>query len=153
MIIIMLIADNLKNIRVNLNKTQQDMASIINVNRSTYALWETGNNIFPIKRLLLLCDILNLSLDYIFGLIDNNINISGKFDIIKAKSRLQEFRKDNKITQDRLANKLNTTKAVISGYETGRRIIATPFLYTICKKYDISADYLMGRTDNPKYLK
>ena len=41
----------------------------------------------------------------------------------------------------------------ITEYERGTNIIATPFLYEICKTYLISADYLLGKTDSPKYYK
>ena len=76
-------------------------------------------------------------------------------NIVKYKmgERLKEFRKNNKLTQSKLAVILNTTQSVIADYERGRYLIATPFLYTICKKYNISADYLLGKIDNPKYLK
>ena len=47
----------------------------------------------------------------------------------------------------KVAKELNTTGTVICGYESGRRIIATPFLYQICHKYHVSADYLLGRID------
>ena len=67
--------------------------------------------------------------------------------------RLKNFRKENKLTQEKLANMLNTTDTVISGYESGRRLVATPFLYQICHQYHVSADYLLGRIDEPKYLK
>ena len=70
-----------------------------------------------------------------------------------SQERLKELRKENKITQEKLADILNTNKSVICGYEKGRYIIATPFLYTIYKKYHISADYLLGKIDNPKYFK
>lgn len=71
---------------------------------------------------------------------------------IKAGQRLKEFRKDNIITQLKLAQILNTNQSVIANYERGRTVIATPFLYSICKKYNISADYLLGKIDSPKYL-
>ena len=73
--------------------------------------------------------------------------------ILKSGNRLKEFRKENKLTQTKLASILNTTQSVIADYERGRYFISTPFLYTICKKYNISADYLLGRIDNPKYIK
>lgn len=28
--------------------------------------------------------------------------------------------------------------------------IATPFLYTICKEYNVSADYLLGKINKPQ---
>ena len=62
------------------------------------------------------------------------------------------IRNKNKLTQSKLAEILNTNQSVIANYERGRTPVATPFLYTICKKYNISADYLLGKTDSPKYL-
>ena len=62
-------------------------------------------------------------------------------------SRLKQFRKEKKLTQKQLAQSLNTTDSVICGYESGRRLIATPFLYQICYQYHVSADYLLGRTN------
>lgn len=67
--------------------------------------------------------------------------------------RLKEFRKENKLTQESLAQLLNVVKGTVGNYESGRALIATPFLYEICKKYKISADYLLGKIDEPKYLK
>lgn len=57
------------------------------------------------------------------------------------------------LSQIKLANILNTTHSMISDYENTKKLIATPFLYTICKKYNISADYLLGKIDTLKYLK
>ena len=61
--------------------------------------------------------------------------------------RLKELRKEFKLTQDKLAKLLETTQSVVCGFEKGRNLIATPFLYTICHKYHVSADYLLGRID------
>ena len=57
------------------------------------------------------------------------------------------------MTQKKLALILNTTYSNIAFYEKGRNFIATPFLYQICHKYHISADYLLGKINEPKYLK
>ena len=145
---------NIKKIREENNKTQEEVAQLLKISRSSYAMWESGNEIFPIKRLIDFCNIFNISIDFIFGL--NNTPTYETISEYKKEisiTRLKEFRKENKLTQEKLANILNTNKSVICGYEKGRYIIATPFLYTICKKYNISADYLLGKTDNPKYLK
>ena len=69
-----------------------------------------------------------------------------------SQERLKAFRKNRKITQQKLAKILQTTHSVIGGYERGRNIIATPFLYTICQKYNLSADYLLGKIDEPQEL-
>ena len=144
--------NNLKKIRTNANKNQEEVAKELDVSRSSYAMWESNNEIIPIKRLLDFCELYQTSLDYIFNLTEKNYQQIKNFDKNKYIVRLKEFRKENKLTQEKLANILNTNKTVICGYEKGRYIIATPFLYTICKKYHISADYLLGKIDNPKYL-
>ena len=145
--------NNIKNIRLANSKNQEDIAALLNIKRSSYAMWESGNEIFPIKRLIAFCEQLNVSVDYALGLTSkNNYNLN-KYNKDKSILRLKEFRKEFNLTQEKLASILNTNKSVICSYEKGRYIIATPFLYTICQKYKVSADYLLGKTDKPKYLK
>ncbi len=69
-----------------------------------------------------------------------------------SSKRFKEFRKEHKLTQGKLGKDLNASPAIITYHENKRTTIATPFLYDICKKYNISADYLLGKTDTPKYL-
>ena len=144
--------NNLKKARINANKSQEETAKGLNVSRSSYAMWESNNEIIPIKRLLDFCDLYNVSIDYVFNLTNANYQQIKGLEKNKYMTRLKKFRKENKLTQEKLANILITNKSVICGYEKGRYIIATPFLYTICQKYNISADYLLGKIDHPKYL-
>ena len=141
-------------LRINRNLTQENVANILGVTRSTYKDYELQISIIPIKHLITLSDYFNVSIDYILGLTDikqyNNVMDADK---VVAGMRLKEFRKENKLTQVKLANILNTTFSSIAFNEKGRNFIATPFLYTICSKYHISADYLLGKTKEPKYLK
>ena len=141
----------IKEIRINAKINQKETAKRLNVNRSSYAMWESGNEIIPIKRLLDFSNIFNVSIDFCLGLNTKNNQITN-YNKEKSITRLKEFRKEQKLTQEKLAKILNTNKSVICGYEKGRYIIATPFLYQICKKYNISADYLLGKIDHPKYL-
>ena len=94
-------------------------------------------------------------MDYIFNFnnIPNYENSQKEINKKLAGIRLKEFRKDNKLTQVKLAEILNTVHTVITNYENGKNLISTPFLYDICKKYNISADYLLGKIDDPKYFK
>ena len=136
------------------NLTQDDIANILNISRSTYKDYELQISIIPIKHLIALSDYFNVSIDYLLGLTDvKQYKNVLKADKIVAGIRLKEFRNENKLTQVNLASILNTTFSSIAFNEKGRNYIATPFLYTICSKYHISADYLLGKTKEPKYLK
>lgn len=118
-------------------------------------MWESSNEIIPINQLVNISNILNVSVDYILGLSNElKYQASTIIDIDKkiVGGNLKEFRHENKLTQDKLADYLKTTKSVICNYEKGRYLLATPFLYMICQKYKISADYLLGKIDEPKYL-
>ena len=147
--------NKLKLIRTSELLSQEQIAESLNINRSTYKEYELQNSILPSKYLWELGDVLNVSIDYIFDFKKKKKYNSknNKLDKIKSGIRLKELRKELKLTQLKLATILNTTQSVIADYEKGRYLIATPFLYTICQKYHISADYLLGKIDSPKYLK
>jgi transcriptional regulator with XRE-family HTH domain len=64
-------------------------------------------------------------------------------------TRLKEIRREKKLTQEQLGQKVNVTKVSISGYESGNR---TPDMETLQKIADVlkvSVDWLLGRTDDP----
>lgn len=67
--------------------------------------------------------------------------------------RLKELRKKKGISQLRLATDLNTTQNTISRYETGEREPGIDELIKIADYFNVSVDYLIGRTENPKMNK
>ena len=144
----------LKEFRENYGLKQNDLAQILNISRSTYKDYELQIRIIPIKHLNLLCNYFNISLDYIFDL-SNKSSYSlekEKIDNDLFYERFKTFRKENKLSQMKLAELLNTSHSVISDYENKKKLISTPFLYTICKTYNISADYLLGKINSPKNI-
>ena len=52
------------------NITQKEIASKLNIKQQQYARYEKGINIMPITYLAEICKILDVSSDYIIGLID-----------------------------------------------------------------------------------
>ena len=61
--------------------------------------------------------------------------------------RLKDLRKEKKITQLQLAMELNMSQNTISRYETGERQAGYDELIKIANFFDVSIDYLLGRTD------
>lgn len=64
--------------------------------------------------------------------------------------RLKELRKKKGLSQLRLATELNTTQNTVSRYETGEREPGIDELIKIADYFNVSVDYLIGRTENPK---
>ena len=64
--------------------------------------------------------------------------------------RLKELRKQRKISQLKLAMDLNMNQNSISRYESGEREADYATLIRIADYFDVSVDYLLERTDNPK---
>lgn len=67
--------------------------------------------------------------------------------------RLKQLRKQRNISQLKLALDLNMSQNTISRYETGDREADYRALILIADYFDVSIDYLLERTDNPKMYK
>lgn len=63
---------------------------------------------------------------------------------------LKKIRKEKGISQLKLALDLNMSQNTISRYETGEREPGICELVKIADYFDVSIDYLVGRTQNPK---
>ena len=64
--------------------------------------------------------------------------------------RLKELRKSRGISQLKLAMDLNMNQNRISRYETGEREADYATLIKFADYFNVSIDYLLERTDNPK---
>ena len=59
-------------------------------------------------------------------------------------NNLKTFRKMHKITQQDIAIVLNTTREQISLYETGKRKLNEDQIREICRRSNVSADFIIG---------
>ena len=64
-------------------------------------------------------------------------------------NRLKFLRKQNKLSQEELADKINTTKGTISNYENEYSTPSNELLKDLANVLNTTTDYLLGRTDNP----
>ncbi|MBQ6980441.1 MAG: helix-turn-helix transcriptional regulator [Clostridia bacterium] len=67
--------------------------------------------------------------------------------------RLKELRKSKNISQLKLALDLNMNQNSISRYETGEHEADYKTLIALADYFNVSIDYLLERTDNPKVNK
>lgn len=63
--------------------------------------------------------------------------------------RLKELRKKRGISQLKLALDLHMNQNSVSRYENGQREADYKTLILFADYFDVSIDYLLGRTDNP----
>lgn len=63
--------------------------------------------------------------------------------------RLKQIRLEYNLTQKQLAELIGVTERGIQRYEANERKPTFDVLMSLLDKLDISADYLLGRTDNP----
>ncbi len=59
---------------------------------------------------------------------------------------LTHLRKERKLSQKQVAADLNVTQAVLSHYENGKRRCKLDFLLLVADYYNVSIDYLLGRS-------
>lgn len=67
--------------------------------------------------------------------------------------RIRDLREDSDLTQKQVALKLNCSQQVYSNYELGQRDIPTDILIKLSEIYNVSADYILEISDNPKIQK
>ena len=143
-----MIAERLKDIRIENDLTQAQMAKILNTTQTSYNRWENNVELISLKKLTRVCNYFNTSMDYLVGITRNNIG-NGKHDLDYkvVGNNIKIFRKEKNLSQKDLAILLNTSQSTISAYEAGKTIILTAFALEIVKKYNISLDWLCGRKE------
>jgi len=72
---------------------------------------------------------------------------------VDYRKRLLDLRTDKDLKQEDIAKILNTTKQSYSNYERGYRKLSIDDLMKLADFYNVSTDYILGRTDNPEMNK
>lgn len=69
------------------------------------------------------------------------------------KNNLRLLRKQKRLTQIALQMHTGIEQALLSKFENGERVPPTETLLRLAEFYDVSIDYILCRTDNPKVNK
>lgn len=125
---------------------KEELGKMLGFNRSSISKWENGQ-LMPLEHLNTYSIYFQKSFDYI-----TRLNIKSKYhnnenDLNSELigKRIVEIRNNNGLSLRDLAKELNTTSSTISAYETGKVLIQTSFAIEICKKYNVSLDWLCGK--------
>lgn len=64
--------------------------------------------------------------------------------------RIKDLREDADYTQDYVASYLGTSQTMYARYERGANELPIRHLLRLCDLYDVSADYILGLSNNKK---
>ena len=77
------------------------------------------------------------------------LNKYGKEVLMKAYiKRMRDLREDHDKTQQEIADVLGTSQTMYARYERGANELPIHHLVTLCRFYNVSADYILGLSDN-----
>ncbi len=95
-----MLADNLRFLRKSFKLTQQEVADILGIDRSTYTFYEAGKSTPTKENMVKLCDIYNVTVGYLLGVEKNcpelkmanrSDNVVENLDGLKEISRNEKF--------------------------------------------------------------
>jgi len=76
------------------------------------------------------------------------LNKYGKEVVMKAYiKRMRDLREDHDKTQQEIADVLGTSQTMYARYERGANELPIHHLVTLCRFYNVSADYILGLSD------
>lgn len=137
----------IKDLRAKNNVSQNTIATYLDINQFTYSKFELNKATIPIEILNKLANYYHVSLDYLLKISDDlGSGIIWKdLDRKLVGENLKKLRKEKKLYQETLAQEIGTSHSLISEYESGKKLVSLTYGYAICKKYDISLDWLYGK--------
>ena len=143
-------------IREKKDLSQRQIAKILGVSKSTYARWETMEEIIPLPHLNNFCKYFKVTMDYVLNLSENNDYYLNSYSSEINKNiigkNIKLIRKKHNLTQKDLADILNTSQSTISAYENGQTLFLTAFIYTLASKFNLSADKICAGQKNKQYI-
>lgn len=71
----------------------------------------------------------------------------------KYQTRLRDLREDNDLTQAQVARIIGTSQQHYGKYESGKIVIPFDRAILLAEFYDVSLDYLAGRTNKKEPFK
>ena len=140
--------ERLKELRKQSGLTQQQVAERLDISQSAYAQWEIGKLNPKKETIQKFADLFNVSYDYLWhgtsepqttnAIIETN---SGTFP-----ERLRQLRTEAKLTQQQMAEAFNIKQPTYAQWETGRTKPKGETLERFADFFNVSTDYLLGKT-------
>lgn len=70
---------------------------------------------------------------------------------MKMRLRIRDLREDNDLKQRQISDYLMCDQSLYSKYERGERALPLEYAVKLAEYYDVSLDYLVGRTSDKRW--
>lgn len=67
--------------------------------------------------------------------------------MMQKYQRIRDLREDADLTQKRVGEAINVPQRTYAYYESGQRMVPPQVLCALADFYNVSVDYILGRTD------
>lgn len=108
-----MISTRLKEIRMQRNYTQKEIAEVLNITREAYCMYETGARKPHYEVLLFLADFYNISMDYLF----ERETFNGEFLSEKEKSLIEIYRNSDERGKETLLRLAHYEAEITKNYK------------------------------------
>ncbi|WP_291300235.1 helix-turn-helix domain-containing protein [Desulfosporosinus sp. BICA1-9] len=132
-------------LRNKLELTQEELAKILCMSRSTYAQYEVDRRKPDYDTLQRIADYFKVSTDFLLGRTEHSVIEECNFP-----SRLKMIRELNGISLKQLAENLNISPTDVSQFETGEKYPDPSTLKVLAESLSCSVDFLLGRITDPR---
>lgn len=130
------LSKRLKELRISKGLNQTDLANLLNVDRSTYGKYETGDSSPDYGKLIKLANFYRVSLDY---LLDRGIDAIGHF--------IKEERESQGLTEKELASAIGISEDELLQYEANEKPISETLLEKIVNVFGMSLITFLNEYD------
>lgn len=150
----------LRELRLGNGLSQRELADYLNIHPQYLSNIERGIKSVTLPRLIEIADFFNVSLDYLVGQSakptpfaeETEKNEINRHTVRNFSTRLKFLREKNRLTQQQLADYIGVTNCYVSGMESGKEIPSVKKLIVISDMFNVSIDYLVGRTDTVEVI-
>ncbi|MHC1749432.1 MAG: helix-turn-helix domain-containing protein [Cellulosilyticaceae bacterium] len=149
-----MLGDKIKQRLNALGLSQKDLAFKLNLSPSTLNGYITGYRTPDILTLKRIAEELRVPSSYFLDDSDEINETNEDYSIFSETnfnvlgSRIKELRKQYGFSQLEFAKKLNVSNTTLSMYEAGKRIPSDEIMHKIADCFNVTIDYLLGRTSD-----
>lgn len=136
-----MIGTRIKQLRKQYNLSQEEFANKIGVSQTTITAWETGKAEPASSVVVKIANYFKVSTDFILEVNDSK-------PPFVLGSKIKQLRRSRNLNQSEFGKIFNVSQQAVTAWETNKHIPGADTLLFLADYFNVSADELLGRTDN-----